>query len=172
MLSRSLIWLSMVLLPQLLLAEPPQDPRDRIVGTWNTIDRHVALGSLYQPVHGVRKRESVIFFERKGEGLAGHAVHADHSAIIGQERWKDGRTEFRAARFEGDTLSFEFDIVEWRITAGPIAVEEKRIENAGTIRIEGKLKGDRLVGKWGMFLKDGSEVFRGEWEAMRSQARE
>src|SRR5262249_15651141 len=25
----------------------------------------------------------------------------------------------------------------------------------------------RLVGKWGMFLKDGTEAFRGEWEATR-----
>src|SRR6186997_976244 len=143
MLSRSLLWLSIALLPSLLLAEPPKDARDRIVGMWNSLDRHAGIG-----------------------------VHADHAAITGQERWKDGRTEFRAVRFADDMLSFEFDIAEWRTSAGPIAVEEKRIENAGTIRVEAKLTGDRLVGKWGMFLKDGTEVFRGEWEAMRSKAEE
>src|SRR6185503_3328394 len=134
MLSRISTCLAIVLLPNVLLADPPQDPRDRIVGAWNSTDRHAAMGSLFQPVHGVRKRESVVYFERKGDGLAGHAICADHAGISYQERWKDGRTEFCAVRFVGDTLTVEFDIAEWRITAGPIAVEEKRLENTGTIR--------------------------------------
>jgi hypothetical protein len=35
------------------------------------------------------------------------------------------------------------------------------------VRVEARLKGDRLVGKWHMFLPNGAEVFRGEWEADR-----
>jgi hypothetical protein len=40
-------------------------------------------------------------------------------------------------------------------------------ENAGKIRVEAKFKGEKLIGRWHMFTKDGTEVFRGEWEAVR-----
>src|SRR5262245_55896495 len=84
-----------------------------VVGTWDSVDRHVAIGSLYQPVHGVRKREGVVHFREKGKELIGWAVHADHKQITHQERWKDGRTEFRKVAFEGNKLTFEWDIGEW-----------------------------------------------------------
>src|SRR5262245_25863181 len=131
MLTRAAICLSTLLLPTFALAEEPKDPRDRIVGVWNSLDRHVSIGSLYQPVHGVRKRKAEIHFEHKGEGLSGHAICAHHREILFQERWKDGRTELGKVRFADNTLSFEYDIAEWRITDGPIAVEEKSLENAG-----------------------------------------
>ena len=67
--------------------------------------------------------------------------------------------------------TFEFPIGEWFPTAGPIAVEDGRLENKGTIRVEARLTkgkiGPRLVGSWHMFVADGTEVFRGEWEAVR-----
>jgi endonuclease YncB( thermonuclease family) len=141
-----------------------------VLGTWNSIDRHVAIGSLYQPVHGVRKREGVVYFEQKGDGLTGYAVHADHKGISFQERWKDGRTDFRQVTFADNRLMFEFDIGQWRKEAGPLAVEAGGLENKGTIRVEAVLKKDRLAGTWKMFLADGSEVFRGEWEATRAAA--
>jgi hypothetical protein len=157
-------WLAIVGASQ--AAEPPP-----IVGTWKAVDRHVSIGSLYQPVHGVRKRESEITFEQSGEQLHGHAVHAGHQAISFQERWNDGRTELGSVKFAEGKLTFEFDIAEWRKEAGPLAVESGRLENKGTIRVEATLKNDRLSGKWGMFLADGNEVFRGEWEAVRVLAK-
>lgn len=163
-----------LLLPLLAWSQPAResDAAPMIIGTWDSIDRHVAIGSLFQPVQGVRKREAVVRFEQRGDKLSGYAVMADHKAISFQERWKNGRTDFRNVRFVDNKLSFEFDIAEWRMTAGPIAVEDRKIDNQGTIRVEAQLQGDRLVGKWGMFLKDGTEVFRGEWEATQAKVPE
>jgi cyanophycinase len=149
-------------------ADPAASDDMPLLGTWETIDRHVAMGSLYQPVHGVRKREGLVRFERVQQQLRGYAVHADHEAISYQERWKDGYTGFRNVTFEKGRLSFEWDIAEWLPTAGPIAVERKRLENKGTVRIEAALQGERLEGTWKMYLADGTEVFRGEWEAWRA----
>jgi len=176
MCSSKLLFASLLLCCSALLAvgsvtasAEESSPKPAIVGTWDSIDRHVAIGSLYQPVHGVRKREGVVYFEQKEGRLTGHAVQADHQAISYQERWKDGRTDFRKVTFADNRLMFEFEIGEWRKEAGPLAVEEGRLENKGTIRVEAVLKGDRLAGTWKMFLADGTEVFRGEWEATRAK---
>jgi cyanophycinase len=139
-----------------------------VLGTWETLDRHIAMGSLYQPVHGVRKRVGLVRFEQVGDQLRGHAVHADHDAISYQERWKDGFTGFRNVAFDEGRLRFEWDIAEWFPTAGPIAVERKRLENKGTVRVAAVLHDERLAGTWKMYLADGTEVFRGEWEAWRA----
>ena len=149
-----------------------QEPRNRRPswGHGRPVDRHVAIGSLYQPVHGVRKRAAKVFFAMEGDRIAGHAVMADHAAISHQERWKEGRTDFRLVRFTENQLVFEFDIDEWRAGSGPLAVEDRTQNNAGMVRVEASLKGDRLVGKWEMFLANGTEVFRGEWEANRDVA--
>jgi len=141
-----------------------------ILGTWETIDRHVAMGSLFQPVHGVRKREGVVHFRQDGDRLSGYAIHANYKQITNQERWKDGRTDFRNVSFAGNRLTLEWDIGEWLPTAGPIAVEEKMLENKGTIRVEAALQGERLIGTWKLFVADGTEVFRGEWEAVRAKS--
>jgi mannose-6-phosphate isomerase-like protein (cupin superfamily) len=161
-----LLALAAPFLPALCAAD---DPPPSVVGAWESIDRHVAIGSLYQPVHGVRKREGMVYVEQNGDRLTGYAIQADHAAITFQERWKDGRTDFRKVTFEGNRLMFEFDIGEWRKEAGPLAVEQGKLENKGTIRVEAVLDDDRLAGAWKMFLADGSEVFRGEWEATRAK---
>lgn len=145
-----------------------QDDPKAILGRWDSLDRHVAMGSLFQPVHGVRKREAVVAFQKDGERLMGFAIMADHKAITNQERWKDGLTELRNVRFESNQLSFEFPIGEWFETKAPIAVADKRIANQGTIRVDARIQGDRLIGRWRMFLADETEVFRGEWEAKRT----
>jgi cyanophycinase len=147
--------------------ENPKDPSASILGTWAALDRHLAIGSLYQPVHGVRIRDGVVQFRLEGERLMGRAIHADHAAITHQQRWKDGCTEFRKVTFAGDKLTFEWDIAEWRKQAGALAIDDNRLPNKGTIRVVATLKGDRLIGQWGMFLADGSEPYRGEWEAVR-----
>jgi len=144
---------------------PP--PAAAILGDWETLDRHVAMGSLYQPVHGVRKREGLVRFALEGGRLVGRAVHEDHKAITHQERWTDGRTLFRQVSFTAGKLAFEWEIGEWFPTAAPIAVEDGKLPNKGTIRVEAMLVGQRLVGTWKMFVADGTEVFRGEWEAKR-----
>ncbi len=143
------------------------DPTPPIVGTWKSLDRHVAMGSIYQPVHGVRQREGVVTFQREGDQLNGFAVCALHKQITNQERWKEGRTQFRKVTFSDNRLTIEFDIEEWVQESRPLLVASGRVENKGTIRIEAVLDGDRLAGAWKMFLADGSEVFRGEWEATR-----
>src|SRR5262245_9636455 len=134
-----------------------------IVGDWDSIDRHVAIASLFQPVHGVRKRDAVIHFRQDADRLVGHVVAED-----GQKGWKDNRTDFRQVTFTDDRLVFEFDI-RWNPQNGPLAVEAGRAENKGTVRVEARLKDDRLAGTWKMFLADGTEVFRGEWEAVRAK---
>jgi hypothetical protein len=141
-----------------------------LLGTWKATDRHLAMGSLYQPVHGVRQRVATVHFRQDGDRLLGHSMTEDHQGISFQERWKDGRTEFRQVRFTDRRVAFELDIAEWRAGAGPIAVEDRRLANQGMIRVEARLEGDRLIGQWGMFTADGTEVFRGEWDAVRVAA--
>jgi hypothetical protein len=167
---------AIALCARLLVAHEPLGPvRDgtdqplAIVGTWEAVDRHVAMGSLYQPVHGVRQREAVVTFQQAGDRLTGFAVCGHHHQISNQERWKGGRTEFRKVTIEDNRLTIEFAIDEWFKGSGPLAVEEGRLKNAGTIRVEAKLQDDRLAGIWKMLLADGSEVFRGEWEASRTK---
>jgi len=132
-----------------------------IVGDWDSVDRHVAMASLFQPEHGVRKRDAVIHFRQDGDRLVGHVVAED-----GQKGWKDNRTDFRSVTFADDRLAFEFDI-RWNKHNGPLAVEAGRAENKGSILVEARLRDGRLAGTWKMFLADGTEVFRGEWEAVR-----
>src|SRR5262245_19999122 len=74
----------------------PSEKPSPVVGSWKATDRHVAIGSLFQPVHGVRKRESMVCFRQDGGRLSGYAIHEDHAAITHQERWKDGHTNFRS----------------------------------------------------------------------------
>src|SRR5205085_1706922 len=98
-------------------------------------DRHAAIGSIFQPVHGARTRESMVYFREDGGRLSGYAIHENPEAISFQERWKDGRTDFRTVRFADNQVTLDFDIAEWRRGAGPLAVEEGRLENKGSIRI-------------------------------------
>jgi len=141
--------------------QPRDDKPAAIVGVWKSTERHVALASLFQPEHGVRKRRAGVHFKQAGDRLTGQVVAEDV-----QEGWTDGRTDFRKVTFIDDRLVFEFDIA-WRKEHGPLAVEAGRLENKGTVRVEARLHGDRLAGTWKMFLVDGTEVFRGEWEAVR-----
>jgi len=134
-----------------------------IVGDWDSIDRHVAIASLFQPEHGVRKRDAVIHFRQEGDRLVGHVVAED-----GQKGWKDNRIDFRRVTFADDRLVFEFDI-RWNKQNGPLAVEAGRVENKGHVCVEARLKDGKLAGTWKMFLVDGAEVFRGEWEAVRAK---
>ena len=67
-----------------------------------------------------------------------------------------------------DKLVFEFDI-KWRKGAGPKAVVEGKQENKATVRVAAALRGERLVGKFGVYLADGTEAYRGEWKAVRAK---
>lgn len=140
-----------------------------IVGIWNSLDRHASMGSLYQPVHSVRKREGVVCFEQQGDRLTGFAVVGHYKEIVFQERWTEGRTPFTSVRFADNQLMFEFPIDEWRVEAAPLSVEAKRQPNRGLVRVEARLEGDKLKGKWSQFTADGTEVFRGEWDAWRAE---
>jgi hypothetical protein len=143
---------------------PPTEPTkvdnpEVIVGEWSSIDRHVAMASLFQSEHGVRKRDAKLTFKRDGEKLTGFVGAADGDG---------GRIEFRDITFAGGRLSFEFDIT-WRKDHGPLAVEAGKVENKGVVKAEASLKDDRLAGTWKMYLVDGTEAFRGEWEATRAK---
>ena len=140
----------------------PEDNPSVIVGAWENEVRHAVHGSLYQPVHGTRVRGSVVHFNQDGDRLTGYSLTPDHD----QERWnKEGRTEFRSVKFAKGQLVFEFDIDE--LNHG----RRGRTKSRALVRVEAALKGDRLMGKWGLFQKEsGVELFRGEWEAVRSKA--
>jgi hypothetical protein len=138
-----------------------------VLGAWQVTDRHVAMGSLFQPSHGVRARGSVLTLEEKAGQLRGYAIVPGYKEIVSQRDWKDGRTEMLQASFADGRLTLEWEIRKWLEGAGPLAVEEKRAENKGTIRVEAVLKDQRLIGTWKMFLADGTEVYRGEWLAVR-----
>jgi hypothetical protein len=133
-----------------------------VVGTWEVTAFHATQASLFQLGHGVRKRTAKVRFAQDGDRLSGHAVSTEH---VGEE----GPIVFRALRFADDRLAFEYEIKGWTPGAGPIAVEDRRLPNRGTLRAEARLTGDRLVGWWGLFTADGAEVFRGEWEATRAK---
>jgi endonuclease YncB( thermonuclease family) len=143
----------------------PTDNPAAVLGDWDSIDRHVAMASLFQPEHGVRKREAVVHFEKTGDRLTGYAVAEDFP-----DR-KNGRTDFRTVTFADGRLTFEFD-VSFSKQHGPLIVEAGRVENKGSVRVEARLKEGRLVGTWRMYHADGAEVFRGEWEATRAKAAE
>lgn len=146
----------------------PGEPSDRwtaLLGAWAADDQHLAMGSLYQPHHGTRVRHATVQFANEGGKLTGHAVMPEHDGITGQRDWKDGRTDFRTVTFADGKLTFEFDIQDVKHGS------RRRVKDKATIRVEAVLRGDRLSGKWGLFLQDGSEPFRGAWEAIRAAAK-
>ena len=145
-----------------LPAAPPIDPK-ALVGVWNGLDRHAAMATLFQVEHGVRKRDASIEFKLVGGRLVGRANGEDSDAPDG--------VEFRNLSLADGQLAFEFDI-RFSKEKGPLAVEAGRAEPKGRVRVEAKLEKDRLTGVWKMLLADGTEVFRGEWEARRAKAEE
>jgi hypothetical protein len=132
-----------------------------IVGVWNNEVRHAVHQSLYQPAQGVRLRNSVLHFKQDGDSLTGYSLTPDHD----REGWnKEGRTELRDVVFANGRLVFEFDLFELNHGSGG------QMKSKASGRVEAGLKGDRLIGKWGLFDKEsGAELFRGEWEAVRSK---
>ena len=137
---------------------------ESITGAWTAEDRHLAMGALYQPAHGTRMRRSTVHFKHDGDRLTGYSFTPYFKEIVSQKGW-DGRTELRNVSFVNGKLTFEID------TSGLTHGWEGTLKDPATIRVEAQLKGDRLVGKWGVFLKDGSEPFRGEWEAVRADVK-
>jgi putative transposase len=68
--------------------------------------------------------------------------------------------------WQGRFKAFPIQEDEHLLTA--LRYVERDPMRAGLVdRAEAKLSDGRLIGKWGLFLKDGSEPFRGEWEAVR-----
>jgi hypothetical protein len=137
-----------------------------VVGAWKATERHEAHGSLYQPVHIARKRDALVYFEQDGGRLTGRSETADYKEITGQSNW-NGRTTFDRVRFADGTLTFEIDITDWNPKLAPLSRELTGTTHKGTVRVDAQLQGDKLTGKWGIVTKDGVEVFRGEWEAVR-----
>jgi hypothetical protein len=147
-------------LPGAVTGPTTEDKPASIIGTWNNEVRHAVHWSLYQPVHGARLRSSVVHFKQEGGRLMGYSLTPEHE----QERWnKEGRTNFRSVKFAKGQLVFEFDIDELNHGWG------HRTRSKAWVRVEAELKGDRLVGKWGIIEKQsGKELFSGEWDAVRS----
>jgi endonuclease YncB( thermonuclease family) len=139
-------------------AAPPS-----VAGTWEVTSRHATQGSLFQRVHTTRTRSATVRFEQDGDRITGHAVSTEYDD-------PEEPISFGEIRLAGDRLVFEYGIRGWRDGAGPIAVKERRLPNQGTLRADARLTGDRLVGHWSLLTADGSEAFRGEWEAVRVKA--
>ena len=138
--------------------QAPKDEPSSLVGTWDADARHVVMGSLFQQVHGTRLRSSFVHFKQDGDRLTGYVLAPENK----DERWKADRTNFRSVTYAKGQLVVEFDIEELNHGRGA------QTKSKGWIRVEAELKGDRLLGKWGIFeKKSGSELFRGEWEAVR-----
>jgi hypothetical protein len=145
--------------------EKRQEDRPSVIfGAWDNEVRHAVHQSLYQPAQGARLRTSVVHFKQDGDRLTGYSLTPDHD----REGWnKEGRTDFRDVKFANGRLVFEFDLAELHHGSGG------RTKGKAWGRVEAELKGDRLIGKWGLFDKEsGVELFRGEWEAVRSKAAE
>ena len=152
--------------------EPKGDAKKRdgkptsIAGAWESQDRHLAMGTLYQPEHNTRQREGAVYFKQDGDKWTGYSITPKGMGLSGSDSWKDGRTEFRTVMFADGKLVFEFDVKEvahgWGL----------RLKEPATIRVEAKLMDGRLIGKWRLFLKDGTGPFRGEWEAIPLQSKE
>lgn len=132
-----------------------------VVGTWTTEDRHLAMGSVFQPHHETRQREAVMYLKQQGDQLSGYSITARHDAISNQGDWKEGRTTFNRVTFSEGKLMIEFNIKDVSHGWG------RQVKSPGMMRIEAAVQGDRMIGKWGLFLPDGSEPFRGEFEAVR-----
>ena len=133
-----------------------------IIGKWTAEDTHLSLGALYQPTHQTRQRRSTVHFELKDGKLTGRSFTPYFKEIVLQKGW-DGHNSFTSIRFADGKLVFEIDCKE--VSYGWEGAQKE----PATIRVEAQLKDDRLVGKWGMFLRDGSEPFRGGWEAVRAK---
>src|SRR6266487_33202 len=65
--------------------QKPGDDAAAVLGTWERIDRHVALASLLQPEHGVRKRKATVHFARAGgrDGGQGRGVEMSRTLFRG-----------------------------------------------------------------------------------------
>ncbi len=133
-----------------------------IVGTWTATAWHTVHASLFQPEHGARNRVTTVRFDQVGDRITGHAAGGPD---------QEEPMAIPTVRFTDDRLALEFDIVWDRIYAAPIAVQARRLPNKGTLRVEARLTGERLVGQWKIFTADGAEVFRGEWSAVRAHAK-
>jgi endonuclease YncB( thermonuclease family) len=138
----------------------PDDKPPAILGTWSATAWHTVHASLFQSEHGARSRVTTVRFEQVGDRLLGNAIGGED-----QEK----AMPIPTVRFADDRLTLEFGIVWDRIAAAPLAVQAKRQPDKGTVRVEARLTGDRLVGQWKIFTADGAEVFRGEWSAVRSK---
>lgn len=132
----------------------------QVVGTWQSTDRHAAFASVFQKQQGVRKRKATVNITEGNGRLSGF--------VLVEEDEKE-RTDFRTVVFADDRLTLEYDI-RWSKGSGPAAVDSGKAEAKGTARIEAHLESGRLVGTWKMFLSDGTEVFRGDWEAERAKS--
>ena len=150
--------------------DKPEAKSAPLLGTWNATERHKAHGSLYQPIHTARKRDAVIYFEQDGDRLTGRSVTPNYKEIEGQGDW-DGKTKLERIRYSDGKLVFEIDIVEWDSNFSPLTDGLKQKDHKGTIRVEAQLKGNKLVGKWGVFTKEGAEIYRGEWQAVRAEGK-
>jgi hypothetical protein len=139
-----------------------------IAGAWSATERHKSHGSLFQPNHEARKRDAVIYFEQDGDRLTGRSVTPDYKKTVGQGDW-NGETRLEHVRFSDGKLVFEVTIVAWDQKLAPLSEDLNRKDHKGTIRVEAQLKGDKLVGKWGVFTQEGAEIYRGEWEAVRAE---
>lgn len=135
----------------------------QIVGVWVSTDRHATLASVFQQQPAIRKRNATVHVVESGGRLVGYAEAQD--ASDGQKT----RTDFRTVTFVDDRLTLEYDI-RWSKENGPSAVEKGTADEKGNVRIEARLLNGSLVGTWKMFLSDGTEIFRGEWEAVRPKA--
>ena len=133
-----------------------------VAGVWSNSVRHAVHNHLYQPVQGARDRdESMLYFSDQGGRLTGFALCQGHE----QEDWnKEGRTDFRDVNFEEGRLTFEFDV---EMNHG----RRHQTKSKSCVRVEASPKGaDRLVGRWRILEKSsGAELFRGEWEALRTK---
>ncbi len=134
----------------------PQD----VVGNWDCTDRHVSYASVFQQQQGVRKRQATLNISESTGRLTGYARMNDE---------EKSQARFRTVTLTDDRLSIEYDIL-WSKESAPSAVESGIVTTKGTVRIDARLQSGRLVGTWKMLLSDGTEVFRGEWEATRSKA--
>jgi hypothetical protein len=133
-----------------------------IIGAWTAEDTHLSLGALYQPAHPTRQRRSRVYFELKDGKLTGHSFTPYFKEIVFQKGW-DGHNAFTSIKFADGKLVFEIDSKE--VSFGWEGAQKE----PAIIRVEAQIKDDRLVGKWGVFLRDGSEPFRGGWEAVRAK---
>jgi len=132
-----------------------------LVGVWESTSRQMTAGSLFRKEPLIQKAQAALHITESKGSLTGYALSGDPAT----------RTNFSSLTFTDDRLTLEYDLRFSEVT-GSRGSEAGTVDTKGVGRVDARLIRGRLVGSWKLLRTDGTEVYRGEWEATRAKSAE